>query len=51
MGNEFDSQGAGFEDRNAFGGELYKVNVFDKELSVPEVKGDDRQWNVHHDRG
>ena len=43
LGNEFDSKGAGFEDRNALGGELYKVNTFDKELSVSEVNGEDRQ--------
>ena len=38
LGNEFDSYGGGFEDRNAFGGELFKVNVFDKELEAAEVK-------------
>ena len=29
LGNEFDEYGGGFEDQNAFGRELYKVNVFD----------------------
>ena len=38
LGNEFDEYGGGFQDQNAFGGELYKVNVFDKELSAGEVK-------------
>ena len=38
LGNDFDEYGGGFQDRNAFGGELYKVNVFDKELSAGEVK-------------
>jgi hypothetical protein len=32
LGNEFDSYGGGFADNNAFGGELFKVNMFDKEL-------------------
>ncbi|XP_063680300.1 C-reactive protein 1.4-like [Bolinopsis microptera] len=38
LGNEFDSYGGGFADDNAFGGELFKVNVFDKELEAAEVK-------------
>ncbi|XP_063687907.1 C-reactive protein 3.3-like [Bolinopsis microptera] len=36
LGNEFDTYGGGFDD--AFGGELFKVNMFDKELSAAEVK-------------
>ena len=38
LGNEFDKYGRGFQDRHAFGGELYKVNVFNKELSAGQVK-------------
>ena len=38
LGNEFDSYGGGFAEDNAFGGELYKANVFDKELEAAEVK-------------
>ena len=38
LGNEFDSYGGGFQDDNAFGGEVFKVNLFDKELSAAEVK-------------
>ena len=38
LGQEFDSYGGGFEDSQAFGGELFKVNVFDKELEAAEVK-------------
>ena len=40
LGNVFHSHGGGyrdFKDYNAFGGELYKVNVFDKELNSSEV--------------
>ena len=38
LGNEFDSYGGGFQDVNAFGGDLFKANVFDKELDASEVK-------------
>ena len=38
LGNEFDSYGGGFGDNNAFGGELFKMNAFDKELEAAEVK-------------
>ena len=38
LGNEFDTLEGGFDNENAFGGELYKVNVFDKELNASEVK-------------
>ena len=38
LGNEFDSYGGGFQDHQAFDGELFKVNVFDKELEASEVK-------------
>ena len=38
LGNEFDSYGGGFSDGNAFGGDLFKANVFDKELDATEVK-------------
>ena len=36
LGNEFSSYGSNFN--NLFGGELFKVNLFDKELSAAEVK-------------
>ena len=36
LGNEFDSYGGYFN--NPFGGELFKANLFDKELSAAEVK-------------
>ena len=38
LGNEFDSFGGGFADDNAFGGELFKINVFNKELTGAEIK-------------
>ncbi|XP_063687168.1 serum amyloid P-component-like [Bolinopsis microptera] len=38
LGNEFDTYGGGFNNANAFGGELFKVNMFDKELSAAKVK-------------
>jgi hypothetical protein len=38
LGNEFDSYGGGFNENNAFGGELFKVNVFTKELTGAEIK-------------
>ena len=38
LGNAFNSQGGGFGDANAFGGDLFKANVFDKELDASEVK-------------
>ena len=36
LGNEFRSYGGDF--RYPFGGELFKVNLFDEELSAAEVK-------------
>ena len=38
LGNEFGAYGGGFDDGNAFGGDLFKANVFDKELDASEVK-------------
>ena len=38
LGNEFDSYGGTFSDSNAFDGDLFKANVFDKELDASEVK-------------
>ena len=38
LGNEFDHYGGGFDNGNAFGGDLFKANVFDKELDASEVK-------------
>ena len=38
LGNEFDEYGGGFRDADSFGGEMYRVNVFHKELSSGEVK-------------
>jgi hypothetical protein len=38
LGNEFDSYGGGFTEQNSFGGELFKVNVFIRELTAEEIK-------------
>ena len=38
LGQDFDSYGGGFQDIQAFGGDLFKANVFDKELDASEVK-------------
>ena len=38
FGNEFDSYGGGFVDAESFAGELFKANVFNRELSSKEIK-------------
>ena len=38
LGNDFDSYGGGFTDGDAFGGELFKANVFNRELTAEEIK-------------
>ena len=37
FGNEFDSYGGGFKDEESFAGELFKANVFNRELSSEEI--------------
>ena len=38
MSGNVHNYGDGFQDTNAFGGELFKANVFSKELSASEVQ-------------
>ena len=38
LGNGFYSYGGGFSDSSAFGGELFKVNVFNRNLTGAEIK-------------
>ena len=38
LGNEFDSYGGGFGSDNVFGGEVFKINVFNRELTGAEIK-------------
>ena len=38
LGNEFDSYGGGFGSDNVFGGEAFKINVFNRELTGAEIK-------------
>ena len=38
LGQDFNSYGGGFQDVYAFGGDLFKANVFDKELDASQVK-------------
>ena len=38
LGNDLDTYGGGFTDGDAFGGLLFKANVFNRELTAEEIK-------------